>query len=107
MSQAAENGDDTTRIHIFGQTLTVKATQADEAYIQTLASHVSQHMERLAKESPLIPLAHVAMLAALNIAHELHQQRDQSAQRDADIDSRAREILSNIEAEFETVRPNA
>jgi len=52
-------------------------------------------------------LAHVAMLAALNIAHELHQQRDQSAQRDADIDSRAREILSNIEAEFETVRPNA
>lgn len=101
-----EEADDTSRIHIYGQTLTVKGTHTDDAYIQSLAAHVSLQMERLAKESPLTPMAQVAMLAALNITHELFQERDQSAQRDADIDTRTREMLDNIEAEFQTVRHN-
>lgn len=97
---------DTSRIYIYGQTLTVKGTHADDAYIQALAAHVSLQMERLAKESPLTPLAQVAMLAALNVAHELFQERDQNAQRNADLDTRTREMLDNIEAEFQTVRHN-
>lgn len=97
--------DPTNRVHIFGQTLALKGG-ADSAYLQTLAAYVSAHMEKLAKESPLTPVAHVAMLASINIAHELFDLRSRVEAREADIDTRTREMLDNIEAEFQSVHPD-
>ncbi len=99
--------DDTSRIHIYGQTLTIKGAQADDPYVQSLAAYVTSQMERLAKESPLTPLAHVAILASMNVAHELFQLKEQLAAREADMDARASEILEQIESEFHAVRPDA
>lgn len=100
-------GGATTRIHIHGHTLTVKGGHVDDGYARTLAAHVSAHMEKLTREAPLTPLAQVAMLAAMNIAHELFQLRDQSAAREADLDSRTRDLLESIDAEFHSVRHDA
>jgi cell division protein ZapA len=95
-----------SRVHIFGQTLTIKGS-ADPAYLQNLASFVTAHMERLSKDSPLTPLAQVAMLAALNISHELFELKRQSEAREADVERRAADLLASIEAEFATPGPGA
>lgn len=92
-----------TRVHIFGQTLTISGA-ADEAHTQNLAAFVTAHMERLAKTSPLTPLPQVAMLAAMNIAYELFELRSRTDAREADLDHRTRELLDNIEAQFQTAR---
>ncbi len=94
--------DGTTRIHVYGQTLTVKGSREGDPYVQSLATYVTSHMERLARESPLTPLSQVAILASLNIAHELFQLKEQIAAREADIDARTRGLLDDIEAQFHT-----
>jgi len=90
-----------TRVHIFGQTLAIKGA-ADDGYTRSLAAYVTAHMERLAHASPLTPLPHVAMLAAMNIAHELFALRSSADAREADLDQRTRDLLDNIEAQFQT-----
>lgn len=104
MPQAPEPRPPTTRVTVFGQTLTI--TGADnEDYVQGLAAYVTAHMERLAKASPLTPMPQVAMLAAMNIAHELFELRTRSDAREADLDHRTRELLDNIDAQFASARP--
>jgi cell division protein ZapA (FtsZ GTPase activity inhibitor) len=90
-----------TRVDIFGQTLTIKGA-ADDAYTRSLAAYVTAHMERLAHASPLTPLPQVAMLAAMNIAHELFALRNRADAREADLEHRTRELLDNIEAQFQS-----
>jgi len=76
---------------------------ADDGYSRSLAAYVTAHMERLAHASPLTPLPHVAMLAAMNIAHELFALRMSADAREADLDHRTRELLDNIDAQFQSV----
>lgn len=95
-----------SRVHIFGQTLTIKGS-ADPAYLQSLASFVTAHMERLSKDSPLTPLAQVAMLAALNISHELFELKRSSEASQAEVERRADALLKSIEAEFSASGPGA
>jgi cell division protein ZapA (FtsZ GTPase activity inhibitor) len=99
VSEQPEAADGTTRIHVFGQALTIKGG-VDEAYIQSLATFVTSHMERLAKESPLTPLPQVAMLAAMNISHELFELRNRTNMQQAALDTRTEGLLAQIEAEF-------
>lgn len=93
-----------TRVEIFGQTLAIKGA-ADDGYTRGLAAYVTAHMARLAHASPLTPLPHVAMLAAMNIAHELFALRSRTDARDADLEHRTRELLDHIEAQFQTAPP--
>lgn len=95
-----------SRVHIFGQTLTIKGAAEDD-YLQSLAAFVTAHMERLSKESPLTPMPQVAMLAALNIAHELFSLRDQADVREAALDNRTRDLLKSIEEQVQPVPPKA
>jgi len=101
--EAHESRCPTTRVLIFGQTLTITGAE-DESYTQRLAAYVTAHMERLAKASPLTPLPQVAMLAAMNVAHELFELRNRTEAREADLEHRTRELLDNIDAQFGTVR---
>lgn len=93
---APEPASATTRVHIFGQTLTIKGVSDDE-YTQSLAAFVTAHMEQLSKASPLTPLPQVAMLAAMNVAHELFELRHAIDAQEADLDSRTRDLLQRIE----------
>lgn len=106
MSGSPKQEPATTRVQIFGQTLNIKGA-ADEEYVQKLAAFVTANMERLSGESPLTPLPQVAMLAALNIAHELFMLRGRVEARETDLDNRARELLDSINAEVGTTRPEA
>jgi cell division protein ZapA len=64
------------QVEIFGQTYSLKGG-ADGAYIRELAAFVNSRMREVQKSMGTSEGYRVAILAALNIADELHRLRSQ------------------------------
>jgi cell division protein ZapA len=65
---------DKIKVIIFGKDYEIKGYQ-DEEYIQTLASYVNSTMQNIATQTGTISLERIAILTALNIADEMHKER--------------------------------
>ena len=87
-------------VEIFGTHYTLQG-DADPAYVQSLTSFVSQKMAELAGKMQGVSLSKLAVLTAVNISHELFQLRNQQAAQRNFIDGKTRDIISNIEDQFE------
>jgi len=61
-------------VNILGQTYTIKG-EADAEYIKSLANFVSQKTNEVLESAPGISPLKASILAALNIADELHRLR--------------------------------
>jgi cell division protein ZapA len=88
------------QVEIFGHRYALKG-DADEAYAKELASFVDQKMNEMAKHMKGIQLSKLAILAAINISHELFQTRTRQKERDAVIGGKTRDIIESIEEQFE------
>lgn len=67
------------KIEIYGQSYSVHADE-NEAYLKELAAYVDARMRKVAAATHTVDSVRVAVLAALNIADELHTiQRRQDA----------------------------
>lgn len=64
-----------TTVEIYGQNYTVRG-EGDPAYLTELARFVDTRMREIASEVSTVDPVKIAILAALNIADELHRQRD-------------------------------
>ena len=81
-------------VEIFGQQLNLKSA-ADSNYASELAQYVDEHIHRVASQSN-DPLK-VALLASMNIANELFQER-KSRQEGLDaVSERADSLLEMLE----------
>ena len=63
------------RVNIFGSEYVLKANENQE-YIQNIAKYVDEKMRIIDKSNNINSKSKVAILAALNIAEELAQERD-------------------------------
>ena len=70
----------------------------DEAYLDRLSAYVDGKMREIQKSSRTVDSVKVAVMAALNIADELFQQRDQAERADAAIADRSSRCSEMIEA---------
>jgi len=75
------------RVSIFGRDYNIRGG-SDEEYIKTLAAHVDSVMRDVVDRTGTLSSGRAAILAALNIADEMHKERqrfrefaDQLAQR--------------------------
>jgi cell division protein ZapA len=64
----------------------------DPAYVAELAAFVDGKMQLAAKECPQGDTLKVAVLAAINIADELHHARDEAKDHDSGVARRAEEL---------------
>jgi cell division protein ZapA len=62
-----------TRVEIFDQTYNLRGPDAE--YLKKLAEYVDAKMRTVAAQASTVDSLRVAVLAALNIADELHMQR--------------------------------
>ena len=62
-------------VEILGQKFTI-SSEAEEAYMLKVAGYVDCKMQELMQGSKPVAKSNVAMLAALNIADELHRLKD-------------------------------
>lgn len=90
MSQANGNGGSNVRVEIYDQTYHLRGT--DTEYISDLASYVDTKMRLIAQQASTVDSLRVAVLAALNIADELHVLKRKYESINTDYNERAEQL---------------
>ena len=85
-----------TTVQIFGREYKIKGF-ADKNYIQRMASYVDQKMKELSKSSTLPSQERLAILAALNIADELFQERQKSLDTLSSIEQQTDDLITLLD----------
>ncbi len=91
----------TTDVEIYGQRYAIRG-DADEAYIRRLASFVDGQMRHLAEGLNTTTPSKLAVLTALNLAHQLFEAEKKRAQTDADVERRMVSMMASIEEQVPT-----
>jgi len=91
----------TIEVEIYGQRYAIRG-DADDVYIRRLAHFVEDHMKRLAEGMKTATPAKLAVLAAINLAHQLFEAEKKRAQGEADVDRRMETLMESIEEEIPT-----
>ena len=85
-------------VKIQGDLYRLKA-EADETYVRTLASYVSKGIEEVRSAARPVSTQKLVMLAALNIADELFQERLKYAELKRSVREKSKLVLSYLEKE--------
>ncbi len=80
-------------VEIYGQRYAIRG-EADQAYVNELAREVDEQMRTLAGGMKVATPAKVAILVALNLAHQLHQARKFQHEK---VEQLADSLISSIE----------
>ena len=91
----------TEKVEIFGQEYKIKGV-GDPHYIHRIAGYVDQKMREIAHSSGIMSQSRIAILAALNIADELHQERDERDTAQEELGRRAAALGELIEGKIGT-----
>jgi len=93
----------TIDVEIYGQRYAIRG-EADEGDIRRLASFVDSQMRHLAEGMNTTTPSKLAVLTALNLAHQLFELERKRAQGEADVERRMKSLMESIE---EQVRPRS
>ena len=85
-----------TTVHIFGHEYKIKG-YADINYIESIAKYVHERMKEVAESTDLTSQERVAVLAALNIADELFQEKKVSTETFSSVEERAGELITLLD----------
>jgi cell division protein ZapA len=88
--------EQTIRVEIYNQTYSIRS-DGDNEYILRLAEYVDGKMREISSGTLTVDSLKVAILAALHIADELHQQKHQHAQTDAQLAARSAECTEMLD----------
>jgi len=91
----------TIEVEIYGQRYAIRG-DADDAYVRRLAHFVEDHMKRLADGMKTATPAKLAVLAAINLAHQVFESEKKRAQGEADVDRRMETLMESIEEQIPT-----
>ncbi|MEC4890725.1 MAG: cell division protein ZapA [Nitrospira sp.] len=91
----------TIDVEIYGQRYSIRG-QAEDAYIRRLASFVDDHMKRLAEGMKTATPSKLAVLTAVNLAHQLFEAEKKRAQGEADVERRMVNLMESIEEQMPT-----
>ena len=91
----------TIEVEIYGQRYTI-CGDADDVYIRRLAHFVEDHMKRLAGGMKTATPAKLAVLTAINLAHQLFESEKKRVQGEADVDRRMETLMESIEEQITT-----
>jgi cell division protein ZapA len=75
-------------------------TDADEAYIQSIARYVNNKVEEIQNKTRSVSTMNVIILAALNIADDLFREKDKSHKQMKEIENRSRNLGDMIEKQI-------
>jgi cell division protein ZapA len=89
-------GKRSVTVDVAGQTLTLKTDAADE-YVASLASYVSGKISEVKTSSRITSTQTLAILAAINLADELFQEREAGRRFKGTVRDKSQRILELIE----------
>jgi cell division protein ZapA (FtsZ GTPase activity inhibitor) len=83
-------------VEILGRTFTLKGSVSPES-LQAVARKVDEQLRELQRAFPASPLADLAILAALNLAYECLEIKEDYQQLQADIEQRSKLLIQMLE----------
>jgi cell division protein ZapA len=95
LSQGNGNGSSNVRVDIYDQTYHLRGS--DPEYIAQLAEYVDTKMRLIAQQAATVDSLRVAVLAALNIADELHMLRRKYESIATDYNERAGQLAGALD----------
>ncbi|MBN1826073.1 MAG: cell division protein ZapA [Candidatus Eisenbacteria bacterium] len=84
------------KVTIFGSDYHIKATE-DPGYIERIAKYVDEKMRELQGRGTISSSTKIAILAAMNIADELHKERIAVLRVQEQVDHRVAELRDILE----------
>lgn len=99
MAEAKSNTNQPIQVEILGQHYTI-AGEGNEAYVKELARYVDAKIRELAKHTNNIPTPQLALLAAINITHELFKGREDQKNRELLLGKKHQDLINTIDQEF-------
>lgn len=86
-----------TSVEIFGERYTIQG-DSEESYMKELARFVDKVMRDVTDNTKVISRPQIAILAAINIAHELFQLRLRLKETEETIEKKTTAIIKSIES---------
>lgn len=83
-------------VEIFGQSYAIRAG-AEPGYVEQLAAYVDGKMKEIGRSGAAVDSLRVAVLAALNVADELFQERARARSGGEGAQARARALAEQLE----------
>ena len=90
----------TVKVEIYDQTYQIRG-DLDEAYVAELARYVDARMRAVSEATHTVDSLRVAVLAALNLADELHMLRQRQSELEGAVRDRAERCLTLVEQALE------
>lgn len=90
-----------TTVEIFGREYKIRGV-ADELYIRKIAGYVDKKMREVPAGSSLPSHDRLAILAALNIADELFQERKQSSDVHSSIEQKVHKLIGILDQNLQS-----
>lgn len=90
-------GKQTVQVSILGKRYQVLCPQEDVAALNQAASHLSEHMQRLQSSGVITNPERIAVMAALNLAHELLTERDVSLDYKSSVEQKMRMLSASMD----------
>jgi cell division protein ZapA len=84
-------------LELFGQRFTV-VSDNDEAKVRDIVAFVNRRLEEIRESSKRIQTDQIALLAALNIAEELFEERQKNRSLRRKVRDRSMKLLNSIDA---------
>lgn len=88
--------EQTIRVEIYNQTYSIRS-DGDNEYIQNLAEYVDSKMREISSGTLTVDSLKVAILAALHIADEFYQLKQEQAQSDTQLATRSAECSEMLD----------
>ena len=102
MPQSNGNGSGNVRVEIYDQTYHLRGS--DPEYIAELAEYVDTKMRLISQQAATVDSLRVAVLAALNIADELHVLKRRYDSIASDYNERAEQLAGALDEVLEDER---
>jgi len=93
----------TVAVEIYGERYLLRG-DADPEYVERVAGLVDRKIREAADHLPGTPLAKLAILAAINLAHDVLQLQDEGTKKDsviANVSKRTKDLIDSIEEQFD------
>ena len=99
------SGDlNTVRVHILDKDYQVACPAEEREALIESARYLDQQMRSIRQSGKVIGIERIAVMAALNITHELIQQNQQSDKGNVDMQERLRRLTTRIEDTIDSYR---
>ena len=91
-------------VEILDRTFTLKGSMSQDS-LQAVAREVDAQLRELQQAFPTRPLSDLAILAALNLAYECLESKEDHQQLQSEIETRSKQLIQILEASDSSFLP--